>query len=320
MRRRLGLLAVLVAGWGATSAGAQTVRLYAPSDSVYVGERFAVGVAVERAAGQQVLFPEPPSGGDRLALPLRAGDAELLGVRRFPPALRGEARVDSAVYEGVTFALDEAWVGPLAVRVVTGGDTLRVPSPTARLPVRSVVPPEAEGPEGLLPPSPFPRPLALWLLGAFVVLAALLAALALRRRRGPEPEASLPPAEAARRALDALEAEPPPPGADPGPYYDALAGALRRYLARTLGVPALEQTSGELLAALDAHPEPLPEEARAATARVLHRADLVKFAGATPPPEAHAETLRQARAALDAADAHREALRREAEAADAEQA
>src|SRR5690606_39025913 len=108
---------------------AQEVRLHVLADSVTVGERFGVAVAVEHGPAVQVVFPEP--AGAAAEAPLRAGEAELLGAHRLPPTERGGTRVDSVVFEAATFALDSARVGPVQVRIVRGADTTAVASPAA---------------------------------------------------------------------------------------------------------------------------------------------------------------------------------------------
>src|SRR5690606_14094428 len=102
---------------------AQEARLYAPTDSVSLGERFWVAMAVEHG-GMAALFPEVPVGDPEAGPLLLFGDAEVLAGRRLPPRIDGDVRVDSVVYQAATFALDRATVGPVTVRVVVGGDTL----------------------------------------------------------------------------------------------------------------------------------------------------------------------------------------------------
>ena len=288
----------------AAPASAQTVRLHVLADSVTVGERFAVAVAVERAAGVQTLFPEPPGAATAASDPLEAGEAELLGLRRFPPAVRGGVRVDSAVFEATTFALDSARVGPVAIRLVAGGDTTAVRSASAFVGVRSVVPAGAEEPKGLAPLAEFPRAWGPWLVAALLVLA-LLGALAwwLRRRRGaPTDTATLPPHEELVVRLDRLGAARPDTPAAVKPFYVELSDALRTYLARSLAVPARELTTVELLAVLDGN-EHVPPESRAALADVLRRADLVKFAEVVPETAAHETALTRARQAVEPIEA-----------------
>src|SRR5690606_31969402 len=123
---------------------------------------------------------------------------------------RGDVRLDSAVYEAATFALDSARVGPVRLRLVAGGDTTEVATPSAFVGVRSVVPAEAEEPKGLAPLAEFPRAWGPWLVAALLVLA-LLAGIWwwLRRRRSPADTSALPPHEEVVVRLDRLDAARP---------------------------------------------------------------------------------------------------------------
>ena len=302
MARHVPTVALLLAL--AFPASAQSARLHVLADSVFVGERFEVAVAVERAAGVQTVFPEPPGAATAESEPLEAGEAELLGLRRLPPEIRGDVRLDSAVYEAATFALDSARVGPVRLYLVAGGDTAEVAAPSAFVGVRSVVPADAEEPKGLAPLAEFPRAWGPWLVAALLVLA-LLGALAwwLRRRRGaPTDTATLPPHEELVVRLDRLSAARPDTPAAVKPFYVELSDALRTYLARSLAVPARELTTVELLAVLDGN-EHVPPESRAALADVLRRADLVKFAEVVPETAAHETALARARQAVEPIEA-----------------
>ncbi len=294
--RRVISLTLLLCG---SSAAAQTVRLHVLTDSVTVGEQFEVAVTVERDAGVQTLFPGPPGTATAVDDPLEAGEAELLDLRRLPPELRGSARLDSAVFQATTFALDSARVGPIEIRLVQGGDTTTVRSPVAFIGVRSLVPADAEGAKGLAPLADFPRAWGPWLIAGLLTLA-LLAALWwwLRHRRTPALETStLPPHEEFVVRLDRLGAALPANVEAVKPFYVELSDALRTYLARSLGVSAREQTTRELLSTLDADAH-VSADARAALADVLRRADLVKFAEFVPDTAAHETALARAREAV----------------------
>lgn len=297
---RLVVLALLLAG---SSASAQTVRLHVLADSVTVGEQFEVAVAVEHAAGVQALFPEPPGVAETVASPLETGDAELLDLRRLPPKVRGTVRLDSAVFEATTFALDSAAVGPIPIRLVRGTDTTVARSPAVYLGVRSLVPNDAN-PKGLAPLADFPRAWGPWLIAALLVLAGV-AALAwwLRRRNAVAIETStLPPYEEAAVRLRRLEEGLPEHDDAVKAFYVELADTLRTYLARSLGVPARELTTRELLDLLRCT-DHVSEEAHGALGDVLRRADFVKFAEFIPDATIHTATLARALRAVEPIEA-----------------
>ncbi len=305
----------------ATPASAQMVRLHVLADSVTVGERFGVAVAVEHGPGVQVVFPEPPGAAAAIDTPLRAGEAELLGGRRLPPTVRGGTRVDSVVFEAAAFELDSARVGPVSVRIVRGTDTTTVASPAVFVGVRSLVPADAEEPHGLAPLADFPRAWGPWLLAALAVLALGTALWwwLHRRRNRPVPTSARPPDEEVLHRLGALAAALPTSPADVKPFYVELSDALRTYLARTLGVPAREQTTHELLSALARRPDDIPDSALEHLSSILRLADLAKFASVQPDAEAHETALARAREAVAALVAALEAAQQpeEPEPADA---
>lgn len=308
---------LLIAFLAAMPVQAQQVRATLSADSLSVGERATLSIVAEHGLMTEAVFPGADAG------PRVFGDLTVIrrlddGDARYGGQARPGVRIDSAAYEVTTFALDTARVPPLAVRLTTGTDTAVARTPSLEIPVRSVVPEDAQGLRGMAPPAEFPRPL--WpylLLGlAAAALLAMLGVFLWRRyyRTDPEPAAqprpapSVPPYEAARERLRRLEAETDL--ANPAalkPFYVALAGTLRTYLAQRTGVRAAERTTRELLADLErrARQGRFPDGALLPMRSVLTRADLAKFADARPTPDESRAALADARAALDAVEEHR---------------
>ncbi len=307
MRRALLLLAlllltVLIGG----TASAQTARLHVLADSVSIGERFEVAVAVDHAPGRSAVFPEVPLA-DPEAEPLRMlGEVEAFAVRRFPPTARGSARTDSVVYTVAAFAVDSARVGPVTVRLAAGPDTVFATAGAVRVPIRSELagpPPHEPAPVG--PPDAFPSPTpALVVLGALGLLllgGAAWGLVRLLRRPTPAPPPVAPyPAALAR--LAELDAETPTDPAAIEAHVDAVRAALRTYLARRLRLPAREATTDELDAALRADPR-VPEPAADAVRRALLPTDLVAFAALRPSAEIVGKIRKAARTAIEAIEA-----------------
>ena len=302
-RARLAALAVVLGALAASASGAdaQTARLTVLADSVSAGRPFEVAVVVTRAPGRQVRFAEVPAGSAEDGPLLMLGDVEALSVRRLPPAVRGGARVDSAVYRAVTFTADSARVGPVAVRV----DTVEVRTGVAVVPVRSVLdgpPPWEPAPVG--PPETFPSTTPVWLALGALALAVLAGALWGLRAfvRRPTPAVGPAPYPAARARLADLAHETPSTPAEVEAHVVAVRAVLRGYLADRLGVPAREATTTELLALL-ADDARMPADAVGAVRQALVPTDLVAFAGVRPVPETVARLRDHAGAAVEAVEA-----------------
>ena len=288
---------------GAQAAGApRRARLTVLADSVSAGERVRVAVAVDHGPGRSAVFPAVPAGDAEAAPLLAFGDAEAFSVRRLPPRVRGAVRTDSAVYEVAVFAVDTARVGPVRVRLATGRDTVDVPTGVAVVPVRSALRGGDAEPAPLGPPDPFPGLLPVWIALGLVAALALAAGawmLARWRRRGRPAAPRAEPFPEATSALDALGA------AAPAERTLGARQALRVYLGRRLGLPALESTTDEIVQAL-ARDARVPDDARAAARRALALADLVAYAGYAPEPataDGAVDTARTAIAGIEAATA-----------------
>ena len=302
------LLLAVVFG-GTAGAVAQPVRFetHVSTDSVAVGERFTLSLVAEHGPQTAVSFPSPDAGG------VLFGDLEViqrLTVQQRPgPAGR---QVDSVAYEVTTFALDSVRVPALPVRVTAGRDTTIQSAPARTVTVVSVVGPDAKGMHGVAALAPFPQPWWTWALLAAAVtgLLAGLAYLWWRRQSddAPAPVQRVPdddqtPYEAATSWIRQLEDSYDLTDPDAvKPFYVELSNALRIYLARELGVTALEHTTREVVDTLEERPD-VPSAATSRIQAVLQLADLAKFAGIRPTADDHEKALREARAALDSIEA-----------------
>ncbi len=297
MRQVVFLLAGWLLGWSTVQA--QHVRVHVPVDTVAIGERFPVMVAVEHPPGAVVRWPWDARTDTTL------GDAEILRVQ----TAFSRSEVDSVVLEATTFALDSMRVGPFEVALrMPDGTTRRLSSPDVVIPVRSVVPPDATDIQDIAPLVSFPYPAWLYVLaaGLVVLLAAGLAALWKRRKKEEpedvpveEPPPGVPPYVAAMQALMQLEQRLPVHEAEIKPFYVAVSGVLRAYLADTLQIPAREQSSTELLGFLRQQSQQIPpafsSELLPEMETLIRRIDLVKFAEFRPPPHQHRQTIMEIR-------------------------
>lgn len=283
------------------------MRAYVLQDSVLVGERFRLAVAATHPPGVVPVFPdEGVADSVRLAGGLMLGEVEVL--RRMERAVQDTpgGQVDSVVYEAATFALDSAAVGPIRVQV----GTAEVRTTPFWLPVKTTLPPEAQGIRDLAPLAEFPIPFWRWLLVglAFAAVVGTLAYLLVRyrlRRDQHVPEVLLPPLspfEAALQRLALLERTDLSREGTLKPFYVEMSDVLRRYLTERLGVQAMEETTHELVRELQTvvQRQPLPAALPQAVQHLLAQADLVKFADARPSAEQSQTVLTQTRATLEA--------------------
>ena len=145
------------------------VQLHVLTDSVAIGERFFLAVTARHDTSETASFPLPDNG-EALAF----GDVEALDAAMHERLLPDGMRVDSSVYLVTTFALDTARVAPIPVAFTAGGDVLVLRTDSTWIPVRSLVPEDAEDIRDLAPLVAFPR--SVWWIVAGIALLLLLAA------------------------------------------------------------------------------------------------------------------------------------------------
>ncbi len=176
---------------------------------------------------------------------------------------------------------------------------------------RVIVRGQFEGPEeARLGADPAGLPLIVRRTALLVALIALAAALAgalltyllvrwLRRRMLARQEPEIPPELEARRALDALRADEALLAQHPILWFTRLSEILRRFLGRRYRFDALEATTTELIAWVEAR---RPAALSVLELReLLGTMDLVKFAGQLPGSGQAAAALDAVRALVDRA-------------------
>ena len=276
------------------------VQLHVLTDSVAIGERFFLAVTARHDTSETASFPLPDNG-EALAF----GDVEALDAAMHERLLPDGMRVDSSVYLVTTFALDTARVAPIPVAFTAGGDVLVLRTDSTWIPVRSLVPEDAEDIRDLAPLVAFPR--SVWWIVAGIALLLLLAAgiawwIRWRRNRDDENETEIippiPPDQEAYDRLDALEKTDLSDRRNVPIFYDELSGLLRTYVARRLHVQALEMTTGETVAQL--REQDMPDNQTISRFRnVLVACDYVKFADARPPARQGADLIGTSRSIIE---------------------
>lgn len=284
-------------GPAARPAGGVSLGVAVVPETVTVGDPFRVVVRVRAPRGASLTFPPAPDSGT--------------GVEPLDPVAIETSADTSVVEQTATYRL-AAWdVGARPIRFADlllrepGWDDERRVAMTRATTVfvASVLP--ADSTERTPRPAralfDFGPPWWWWALVAVaaVALGVLLWWLWRRRRR----EAALPsrtPLEEAEAEFARIEALELVASGERGLHVALMVDVLRDYLARVLPGASPALTTSELLLAVRGAPR-LPH---ARMARVLHDADLVKFAAA-PIDSAHALALggdaRELAVAVDAA-------------------
>ncbi len=327
----LAIPAVLAVGWGSAEAGqppaaaegvAATIPVTIPvaievqvvSEPVEVGARFEVEVVVRHPGGaeaapvlEDALGPFRVFGAFPVA-PGEVGDAtDRAGAA--PEETRFRIELGAFVLPG-----DHEIPGfPIGLRAADGELSL---TETAPVPVRVVssLDPAAAGTDADIHDirGPFffslpPRWGPLLLIGAGVLVLAAAAWFLLRRRRAaPETLTPLPPpAVEAEAALAGLSRSGLLEAGEVEPYYERLAGIMKRYAGRRFATRWNDRTTAEILRDLEtrtdappAAPE-APGNALPLLAGILNEADLAKFSEQAFRPETALDRFADAGRFLD---------------------
>lgn len=265
---------------------------------VKLGEPFGYGIEIRHAPEEWYLLRGEPA-----LTPFRAQ-----GVRCQRELDKGEART-TCTMQLALFTLGESEIPALVFEVDRPAGKARLAVPGPRVTGVGIldpsVPPESLQLRDLAPPAPLLvrtlRPLG-WALGALGAAALVaLAVLAWRRRRARQVAAPpVSPLERFERHLLALEREELPRHGRGEEHVTRLSEAVREYLAALTGLPALDLTSAELLAALDRAAGRFDGAIdRAGLELFLSDADRVKFARRPADPELCAAGLAFGRGLLE---------------------
>ncbi len=300
MRVRFAILAavatgVIVAATIAAQTAGTGLRIEADHGRFQVGEPVRLRLSVEAPPGTEVLWP-----GAGAVL----GPFEFLAHEVLPPDTLAADRVRQAADLTVTaFARGEVTLPPQSVTLrLPDGKVVTAVSDSLTLGIESVLPDSAAGLDSLdirplkaqveLPGAGRRRLLmALGLLALALLL--LIGILAWRRRRRRIMAVAAPPPDPrpadviALSDLEALRAAGLARAGRLKEHYTRLTDILRPYLERRFGIPAVDSTTSEILAALggatgraEAGMRP---ETMAELEELLGGADLVKFARHRPP-------------------------------------
>ena len=264
-------------------------------DRITVGDPFLYRITVKSPGNSAVEWPEsgrPPEGFDLLSF-----------EHEGPLSGPGGVNVDSLRYELTLYRTGEHSIPSFALKcVLLDGTEISAESDSISVTVLSVIDDEAEDIRDLKDPVEIPGevPWYFWAIGGLVLLAVATGLFLYFRRRGKRNDANGPvtaierlPEEIALEELDRLALKEWLVQGHVKAHYSALSEILRRYLSVRYGIAAMEYTTSELIAALNALDLGY-EESR--TVRVLfEECDMVKFARYTPETHRQSLSLREGR-------------------------
>lgn len=253
------------------SAGIQ-YGITTSKDTVTVGEPFEVRVRVRAPAGSRITFPDNPDS---------AGTVQALDPRTITTADSVQSLDQTAAYRLAAWDVGDQPIVIGNVRVVAGGAAAASERPidlaSLAVFVRSVLPADSS----LHVPKPA-RPIweergfPWWLVALLLALIGmgLLAWWWWRRSRRPAPPVVVDPYDRARRELNRIEAMGLVDAGERTRFAALVVEVLRDYFAARYDDAKLALTSREVISVLRRQPAVPVEQ----LTRVLHEADLAKFA------------------------------------------
>lgn len=269
----IGILILLLS----LSAEAQEVRTSVDTTAIKIGEQITYGITVEAEAEDMVVFPE-----GQTFEPMEM-------VESFP--------VDTSKVEGKfellkKYALTQWDSGSYSIpqqKIIINNREFLTDS--LLIEVNNVVVDTTK--QKLFPikpavevPSRFEIPIWAWWLLAVIVLGVLIFLFFRRKRKKEEAAKRLPPYEQAILELKKLDESHLLENREIKEYYSQLSAAVRRYLDEEVFDHAMESTTGELVAYLEAEKSTgklnIDQKTIDNLKQILQRADLAKFANSKP--------------------------------------
>ncbi len=267
------MIVLLPIGLHAQATPAVRAGVTISRDTVTIGEPFEVRVRVRAPVGSEIRFPDNPD---------TTGTVQARDPRTIVTTDSVQSLDQTATYHLAAWDVDQQPIrlGNVVVAWDSGAFNAERPVSLASVQVfvKSVLPADT----ALRVPKPA-RPLWETKMFPWWLLAALLAAVAiglgiwwwLRRRRRPKPAIVIDPYVRAQKEFTRLEAMGLVDAGERTRFVALAVEVLRDYLAARYPDASLALTSRELVSAMRRIPA-IPTEQ---FARVLHEADLAKFAG-----------------------------------------
>ena len=286
-RRQVTAVLALLLAVSAGAAQELGVRARVDSSIYFVGDRITVHVDLRHTKGLTI----QPLAADSI------GGFALLGRTPLQPTTDTTGTIDFVL---ARYDSGDAVVPPIPFMYFIGGDTASRVALTNQIRVTiTTVPLDTTGEIRDVKP-PFSIPISLEEIALYAGIALLTAAVAFfgyrfwkKRRARRKGEVYAPPSRPAHAiAMEELALLKEKQLWQRGlvkQYYSELTEVLRRYFENRYRLPALEETTDEIVAGLSGQAVDGPVVASAES--ILRRADLVKFAKYQPVMTDHEESI-----------------------------
>lgn len=258
-------------------SNAQEIKASVDTTTIRIGEQITYSITVETTEENLVVFPEGQTFSPLELIESYAVDTTRKQDRLSLLKEYALTQFDSGSYtipqQRITindrnFFTDSMLVEVRDVEVDTTKQNLYPIKPSVEVPPR------------------FGLPLWAWVLIGVLLLAVLMFFFYRRKKKKEEAAKKLPPYEQAIFELQQLDNSHLLEQREIKEYYSQLSAAVRRYLDGEVFDHAMESTSGELIAYLEAEKTSgrlnLKDETIDRLKRTLERADLAKFANTKP--------------------------------------
>ena len=256
-------------------------------DSIWLGDQIRLMIVVEQPAAAKVGFPQLPDSIQKV---------EIMQKSKIDTSKLDGTRIQlKQTYLITCFDSGAHYIPPFYFKVNVGDrkDSLR--SNDLSLFVKLPNVDLKKGPVDIKKPFAAPitlKEIAPWLLGIILIAALIfLVIYAISRRnknkplfqRAPKPK--LPPHIIALQELDKLKSEELWQHDKVKDYYTRLTDIVRVYVEERFRIPAMEQTTYEILNGFRTLQTQLDPKSVSELKEILELADLVKFAKLTPLPD-----------------------------------
>lgn len=271
-------------------AHAQRIKAEARVDSsrILLGDQVKLFLEVNHPRDVQVIFPEVPDTLGRFEVLERSGiDTVALADKKLIQQIQA--------YTITCFDSGEYRIPPFWFKVDLEGHLDSVPSNGVSIHVASLPIDTTKGPTDIK--MPYDAPLTLkevtpYILGVILIGALLFFLIySLRRRKNNQPLFARPekPKEPAHiialRELDRIKESKIWQKGRVKEYYSELTDVIRTYIEDRFGIPAMEQTTADILQRFAWQKGLISEKETESLKMLLELADLVKFAKYKPLPD-----------------------------------